>query len=325
MKGETAKIISGKVAQIKRYVGQNLISLLCLLAMCVILVFVGAMNFSDMSFDWTRVSTIDFWINYGLLMGLAIIMFTLAIVYGKSKQKKSEDITDLKEMLSIQRNYLDDHCLSSKFDVHLESLNKQRKVEDYRERLRFTSVFMPTRKLKEHYLRAAEEITLENIGNVRYKLKKPYTRDLVFCGVPTKKEGSLKINYTGREGFVGALLPALMWSLLFQCVLLCMVFSEKTSTLDTFIKLLAQMWVMVSFAVKGVSYGVYSVSDVYKSVLENRMGMVMTFLAVNGINIVIKGNEYYKYKAVEQPGAQNVVEIPGLQNVAVERPEVKNG
>jgi hypothetical protein len=143
---DVMNVVNEKVKAVKAYIGSNLVSLLALLSMCIIFLFVSIMDFAEMKFEWERVRTRQFWINYILLMGLGVMMFFISVVYGKAKRKRTDSIMDMKQTMYILKNYLVDNCLETDFKAHLVSENLKCKVTVYQERMRLFAYFMPIKK-----------------------------------------------------------------------------------------------------------------------------------------------------------------------------------
>lgn len=307
-------VANDKVKAVKAYIGQNIVSLIALLSMLIIFVFVSAMDFTNMKVDWSRVSGRQFWIDFALLVALGLLMFIVAVVYGKSKQKKTAKIMDAKEALFILKNYLTDNCLRGEFLTFLDKKNKDCKLQSYKDRMHSIAYFAPM-KYRGKYNDLADAATLDNLESLHFRYKYPYSEALIFDNVPSRKSAEIKVMHTGYEKVTSWLMPTLMFMLFFQVIFLSAVFSEKTTTIDTWIHLIAKVWTMLLFALRGVSYGVYSIEDELYSVLENRKGLVTEFLAEKKINVLIKDNESYKFKVVEVKP----------EDLAVNQREVTNG
>ena len=267
--------VKSKIKYIKNYVGKNLVMLLSFVAMNIVYIFTCLINFADMKVDWTKIESSEFWVNFALLNILGIVGFVFAVAFGKAKQKTQPRITDLLQVLSIQKSYLEDECLTTAFEEYLVN------------------------RSKEKYTQLLESTTIDNIENARFKKKDILTPDLIFGGLPSKKEHGKKVVYTGREGLSKTIVPSLLGSIIFQGIILSITFSGKKANIDTMIQLIAQFGVMLRYTLRGISFGDSSISETYCAVLENRKGVVTNFLAERGINIVIKENENYKYRIEE--------------------------
>lgn len=291
--------VKSKIKYIKNYVGKNLVMLLSFVAMNIVYIFTCLINFADMKVDWTKIESSEFWVNFALLNLLGIVVFVFAVAFGKAKQKTQPRITDLLQVLAIQKSYLEDECLTTAFEEYLVNRNKEEKLKAYQERLKFKICFALSKKRKEKYTQLLESTNIDNIENARFKKKDILTPDLIFGGLPSKKEHGKKVVYTGREGLSKTIVPSLLGSIIFQGIILSITFSGKKANIDTMIQLIAQFGVMLRYTLRGISFGDSSISETYCAVLENRKGVVTNFLAERGINIVIKENENYKYRIEE--------------------------
>lgn len=266
----------------------------------------GLINFTSLEFESERLLDRNYWIQYSLIIGFALVIMFLAMSMKKDKLKINTVILDLYEILRSLKESLTANLMYDKFSDYLVKEDKEEKLKAYRVYLEKKKCEQKKREkidkyemlLKETY---KEDFDIDKISKVHIL---ETTTNTIFGGLrnTSKKD---KVHYTGFEDITMWVAPALIVGMLFSAVMLTISLNKEQASLEQIKNLLTTLWVTITYLIRGLSYAEYSINTVYVTVLENRINKVKAFLTENNSVAFIEENTAYKYKVKIEKEAEN--------------------
>ncbi len=270
-----------------------LLETLYFIVIAAIIMVVTLINFTEATFEISRLKDDYFWFQYSLTLILGLSTFFLSSQCGKIKKRKSPEVTRVQNELSTYFSYISSNDgLYSKMKEYLKGENDKRKCELYVAKLKKKREKAKRQKKIDFYdERIANAKTESEFANIKFTKK---TINLIFSGFSTKDEDEL-LTYRGNEQMAEFLIPAIFSGLLVTAITLAFVLNFTEISAEAIINLCTRLVCIGSYILKGNAYSEFSVGTVYLSALENRKGVVQCFFDEIGYNITIKENPYYMF------------------------------
>ncbi len=259
----------------------------------IIILVISLINFTEATFEASRLQDDSFWFEYTLTLVLGLSAFFLTNECLKISKKKSPNILRVQSELSTYYSYITaNDGLYTKMKSYLDEKNKERKMQLYLNYLKNKRGKARSKKKIEFY-----ENKIANAGEDVEYAKVKFTRktiNLIFSGFDTKDEDSV-LKYKGTEQLAEFLIPAIMVGLFVTAMTLAFVMSFTGATMESVINLAVRLVCIGMYCWKGSTYAEYSILTVYYAALENRKGIVQCFFDDIGYLVTIKENPHYMY------------------------------
>ncbi|MFI3128511.1 MAG: hypothetical protein R3Y18_00460 [Bacillota bacterium] len=270
-----------------------LLETLYFVVIAAIIMVVTLINFTEATFEVSRLKDDYFWFQYSLTLILGLSTFFLASQCGKIKKKKAPEIVRVQNELSTYFSYISSNDgLYSKMKEYLKKQNDARKLELYIARLKQKREKAKTQNRIDFFDRKIASAPSDvEFADVKFTRK---SINLIFSGFSTKDDDEL-LCYRGNEQMAEFLVPAILSGLLITAITLAFVLTFTEVSAESIINLCTRLVCIGSYILKGNAYSDYSVGTVYLSALENRKGVVQCFFDDIGYNITIKENPYYMF------------------------------
>lgn len=281
-----------KYKDVQKNITTKLIEAIYLVIISLIFLFISIFNFAQFEFEWERIFDASFWVVYTFTIFLGIVVFFFSIGNSKRKHKRGKEFLGLmSEIFNIAS--IIQFGFSTLFDIEIGILNETDSLKIYKIRLKRKWDFISNLKLPKRYKENKLNRIKELLDNAEKDIKhkkiwgfKPITSNEICSGYsPNTTIRTANMHYTGHENLTIFLLPSLIIGLIFTAVMLGSGFSEKTTTIDTVIQLIARLITMIMFVIRGDNYGEYSINTVYTSALNERKSFMSEFIMKQGHNI----------------------------------------
>jgi hypothetical protein len=291
------------VEKIKKVDSKIVKQFIYLFIIIIVYGILGMINFSTVKFEVARLADENFWANYAIIIGFAIVIMSLSIAMKKASAMSKPSITDIQdELIGLKNAMLVNGIYDDFGNIYLKSINKERKIQAYRESLvakKENALVWLGRYKKEKQ----KQKWRERINEYDKLLKETYeksfdidsysvnireiTENTIFSGFSTKKE-SRTVFYNGHENLLSWVLPTVLVGVMIAGIMLSIVMNFHASTAEQWKGLLTTLWVSLSYLIIGNTYGDYSVNTVYFSVLNTRKSYARGFLRSKGLTALVK-------------------------------------
>ena len=95
------------------------------------LLLVFLLSIISLKFDFSRITTIDFWVKYGITTFVTIIPFFVMYNYIKNTATKNDDIKVAKEKMQKNKDIVTENFLDKEFDEWIIKTNNIEKCREY--------------------------------------------------------------------------------------------------------------------------------------------------------------------------------------------------
>jgi hypothetical protein len=286
------------IEKIKKVDSKIVKQFIYLVIIVIVYGILGMVNFSTVKFEVARLADKDFWVNYAIIIGFAIVIMSLSIAMKKSSALAKPYITDIQDELVGLKNAMLINGIYDDFgDNYLRNINTQRKISAYRESLaankehalakvgrfkkdKYKKKWRSRMELYDAQLKATYEKDFD-INNYSVDIRE-ITQNTIFSGFTSKKESGT-VFYSGHENLFNWVLPTVVVGVMIAGIMLSVMMNFHASTAEQWKGLLTTLWVSLSYLIIGNTYGDYSINTVYFSVLNTRKSYARAFLKTKGL------------------------------------------
>lgn len=253
-------------------------------------------NVFDLEKLWNEEAQ-GYWTAYSVTIGLAIGSLVIGVMYNKDKYKAMPKIEDAKEEIYILNNTVISEGLAEDLSKHVNDIDRQRKIKKY---IRYLSKMKAKAKKqteidKYEKLIAEASVVTFDVSKLNIRVK-TITTNTLLGGIESRDEGDGLI-YTGYEKIAEWVLPMLLFGMFLTAIFLAVAQPDKKELkLAEYLQLAATLYVMFSYLITGIRYADFSINVVYYNVLISRKNEYLKFFEKKGMKVVVKNNEYYKYR-----------------------------
>lgn len=282
--------------------------MICFL-MALIYGVLGLMNFTDLGFDLEKLTDKVFWIKYGLIISVALVVLVLAIMLKKTTALERDPVKTEANTLKQLRTELQLVGLYDAFEgEYIKVLNKLRKLDKYRDWLIYKRDSVKKQSDIDKYTALFKATTAPDfdIDAIKSIAIRPVTANLIFWGLANRNSEN-ELFYTGRERLHWWLLSTLIVGMTITAALLAITMSPTAPSAQQWKDLITTLGVTIGYMLLGLAYGDYSINNIYYAVLCNRKDKVLAFLHSKGKEVYLKPNPAYKELVViETPKPEEV-------------------
>lgn len=266
--------------------------ILPIISIALLYFIVSATTFCDTGFSWTIFTNFKFWTSYFISLGYGLFILFIAIFYKKSKCKELPLIQNDKFELYQLNEIILSINLIDLFKNHLKKINKNRKLAIYKKYLINKKEKCKNQEEIDKYDKLIEETKKETFDietkNIKIKI---LTSNIIFLDCYTSNEFK-SFFYNGKENLGKYIMPTIIFGAIMTSIIhVVSLTGKKNISMNTILKFLSILWLMSSYLLKGLSYGEYSINNIYHNVLLNRKNEVIYFLKKNNVKLEVKENE----------------------------------